>query len=107
MMYIVMLKFVLHLVYNAIFSSVPMTRTRSRSEDRPTLPGPGPLPVGAQPGQWNPASGSHSPVEGYEHKTTESPMLQSFGGTSMHITAVLALHEVIYSCSACIMCSYL
>ncbi|KAL5473516.1 hypothetical protein EMCRGX_G028007 [Ephydatia muelleri] len=57
---------------------IPMTRTRSRSEDRPGLPGPAPhsVPSGAQP-QWNTSSGGHSPVEVYEQKPND-PM-QSLG----------------------------
>ena len=59
-----------------------LTRTRSRSDDRPTLPGPAPLPVsgGAQP-QWNTSSGGHSPVEVYEHKPNDPMQPLGTAGT--------------------------
>lgn len=64
-----------------------MTRTRSRSEDRPGLPGPAPhsVPSGAQP-QWNTSSGGHSPVEVYEQKPND-PM-QSLGTAGMHFISI-------------------
>ena len=61
-----------------------MTRTRSRSEDRPTLPGPAPhsVPSGTLQ-QWNTSSGGHSPIEVYEQKPNDP--VQSLGTTGMHL----------------------
>lgn len=80
-----------------------MTRTRSRSEDRPTLPGPAPhsVPSGTLQ-QWNTSSGGHSPIEVYEQKPNDP--VQSLGTTGMHLVIPFQIN-ILLSISTC-MCHY-